>query len=319
MRGSGILYFMLKDHLGSTSIQTDSIGNVVGDQRYYPFGETRILTGSMYTNRLFTGQREMTGSGIYYYGARFYSPKLGRFLSADTIVPSYADPQALNRYSYVLNNPLRYTDPTGHKPCGDGEDTDCDGHKQDPNQNPHPHNPPDPQKNQNNNKNNGCGQQGNYSPKCPGWHFYTSTYLVCPAELHCTIEEMIDYLSRFAFPGQYPSNPVRNTDINPVGLGPLSLGPIELGPYSMGPLGEIQTFISNGGLTVKNVTQPGHIFYDGIIIRTVYKDENGDWYVSTYGYGNNVNPGMDTANQVFGPGIFHAANQRMESVIEAHH
>ncbi len=69
VRSSSTLYFMLKDHLGSTSIQTDSIGNVVGDQRYYPFGETRLVTGTMYTNKLFTGQREMTGAGIYYYGA----------------------------------------------------------------------------------------------------------------------------------------------------------------------------------------------------------------------------------------------------------
>src|SRR6266545_4943921 len=42
------------------------------------------------------------------------SPYLNRFLSADTIVPGYANPQNLNQYSYVLNNPLRYTDPTGH-------------------------------------------------------------------------------------------------------------------------------------------------------------------------------------------------------------
>jgi hypothetical protein len=42
------------------------------------------------------------------------SPYINRFLSADTIVPGYANPQNLNRYSYVLNNPLRYTDPTGH-------------------------------------------------------------------------------------------------------------------------------------------------------------------------------------------------------------
>jgi RHS repeat-associated protein len=89
----------------------------------------------------------MTGSGIYYFGARFYSPKLGRFLSADTIVPGYGNPQNLNRYGYVRNNPLRYTDPSGHKPCGDGEDTDCGtGHKQDPNADPHPPKPPKPRK-----------------------------------------------------------------------------------------------------------------------------------------------------------------------------
>ena len=48
-----------------------------------------------------------------YYGARFYDGALGRFIQPDTIVPEPGDPQALNRYSYVLNNPLRYTDPTG--------------------------------------------------------------------------------------------------------------------------------------------------------------------------------------------------------------
>lgn len=77
----------------------------------------------MYTDKLFTGQREMAGLGIYHYGARFYSLKLGRFLSADTIVPGYANPQNLNRFSYVRNNPLRYTDPTGHlidEGCGCG-------------------------------------------------------------------------------------------------------------------------------------------------------------------------------------------------------
>ena len=84
----------------------------------------------MLTDKLFTGQREMrrpepvegAGLGIYHYQARFYSPKIGRFLSADTIVPSYANPQNLNRFSYVLNNPLRYTDPTGHM-VDDGNDS----------------------------------------------------------------------------------------------------------------------------------------------------------------------------------------------------
>jgi RHS repeat-associated protein len=67
----------------------------------------------MYTNKLYTGQREMTGLGIYHYNARFYSPYINHFLSADTIVPGYTNPQNLNRYSYVTNNPLRYTDPSG--------------------------------------------------------------------------------------------------------------------------------------------------------------------------------------------------------------
>jgi RHS repeat-associated protein len=103
----------------------DASGTMVVEDRFYPYGETRFTTGSMYTDKLFTGQREMTGLGIYHYGARFYSPKLGRFLSADTIVPDQFNPQDLNRFSYVRNNPLRYTDPTGHMVAND--DDDCYG------------------------------------------------------------------------------------------------------------------------------------------------------------------------------------------------
>ena len=54
--------------------------------------------------------------------AREYLPSLGRFLSADSIVPGAGNPQALNRYAYVFNSPLRYSDPTGHLPTEDGPD-----------------------------------------------------------------------------------------------------------------------------------------------------------------------------------------------------
>jgi RHS repeat-associated protein len=74
----------------------------------------------------FTGQRQEAGFGLYDYNARYYDPTLGRFVSADSIVPGAGKPQALNRYSYVFNNPLKYVDPSGHcsgKP--DGPDADC--------------------------------------------------------------------------------------------------------------------------------------------------------------------------------------------------
>ena len=77
------------------------------------------------TDRRFTGQRREAGLGLYDYGARYYDPTLGRFIQADTLVPEPANPQSLNRYSYVLNSPLRYTDPTGHAewPGEDGDET----------------------------------------------------------------------------------------------------------------------------------------------------------------------------------------------------
>jgi RHS repeat-associated protein len=134
VRINSTLYYTLKDHLGSASVVTDASGNILGEQRYYPYGETCVTTGTIFTDKLFTGQREMAGLGIYHYGARFYSPKLGRFLSPDTIVPGAANPQAYNRYSYVLGNPLKYTDPTGHlvycdpyEDCGSGGGTGSGG------------------------------------------------------------------------------------------------------------------------------------------------------------------------------------------------
>jgi hypothetical protein len=56
------------------------------------------------------------------YNARYYDPGLGRFVSADTVVPKAGNPQALNRYSYAVGNPLRFVDPSGHWAC---EDEDC--------------------------------------------------------------------------------------------------------------------------------------------------------------------------------------------------
>jgi RHS repeat-associated protein len=74
---------------------------------------TRYTTGTTPTTWRFTGQREDATIGLYFYNARYLDPALGRFTQPDTIVPAPGNPQALNRYSYVLNNPLRYTDPTG--------------------------------------------------------------------------------------------------------------------------------------------------------------------------------------------------------------
>jgi RHS repeat-associated protein len=118
--GSNSVYYILKDHLGSASVITDSSGNIVGENRYYPYGETRFTSGTIDTDKLFTGQRDV-GLGIYHYGARFYSPRVGTFLSPDTIVPRATNPQAWNRYSYVFANPLKYTDPTGHVVADDND------------------------------------------------------------------------------------------------------------------------------------------------------------------------------------------------------
>jgi len=76
------------------------------------------------TDRRYTGQRqESVGLGnLYDYGARFYSPALGRFLSADTIVPEPGNPQTWNRFSYVFNQALNLIDPSSHRSICDEDD-----------------------------------------------------------------------------------------------------------------------------------------------------------------------------------------------------
>ena len=71
-------------------------------------------SGTLPTDRRFTGQRWEQGLGLYDYNARWYHPALGRFVSADTIMAEPRNPQSLNLYAYVQGNPLKYTDPSGH-------------------------------------------------------------------------------------------------------------------------------------------------------------------------------------------------------------
>jgi len=114
MRTGGQTYYLLGDHLGGTNVTANSSGVQISKLLYRPWGETRVSTGKTPTTWRFTGQREDGTIGLYFYNARYYDPLAGRFIQPDTIVPAPGNPQALNRYSYVLNNPVRYTDPTGH-------------------------------------------------------------------------------------------------------------------------------------------------------------------------------------------------------------
>jgi RHS repeat-associated protein len=104
-------------------LTTNSSGGFQSHVRYKPFGEVRngYSSAGMVTDKLFTGQeREPVGyvGNIDLFGARFYSPVLGRFISADTIVPRPGDPQAFNRYAYARNSPLNRIDPSGHADGG---------------------------------------------------------------------------------------------------------------------------------------------------------------------------------------------------------
>jgi RHS repeat-associated protein len=94
----------------------DASCNIVSELRYSPWGETRYNSGSTPTRYQYTGQYSYTPDfGLYFYNARWYDPTLGRFTQPDSLIPEQSQgAQAWDRYAYVNNNPLRYTDPSGH-------------------------------------------------------------------------------------------------------------------------------------------------------------------------------------------------------------
>ena len=122
--GSGIptTFYLYNDHLGSVSKISTTAGGAVSNStaRYYPFGNWRTEPTAGLTDMGYTGHRHNNlgnapdDIGLIYMNARWYLPGVGRFISADTIVPSPTNPQTWNRYSYVNNNPIRFTDPSGH-------------------------------------------------------------------------------------------------------------------------------------------------------------------------------------------------------------
>lgn len=113
-----------KDHLGGTHVETNESGAAVQYVIYKPFGETLVdqKTGTYGNDRKYTGKELDSETSWYYYGARYYDPTLGRFMSQDPLFLTVGaagdptmlfDPQSFNSYAYSRNNPLRFVDPDG--------------------------------------------------------------------------------------------------------------------------------------------------------------------------------------------------------------
>jgi RHS repeat-associated protein len=115
MRTNGTLNYLLGDHLGSTSLTTNASGQVVSELGYKAWGETRYASGNTLTNYQYTGQYSYEPDfGLLFYHARWYDPYLNHFTQPDSIVSDQYNSLDWNRYSYARNNPVRYTDPSGH-------------------------------------------------------------------------------------------------------------------------------------------------------------------------------------------------------------
>jgi RHS repeat-associated protein len=81
---------------------------------YDPWGSVSKAVGNYDPTHRFNGKELDPETGLYYYGGRYYDPEISRFISPDPFVPEPGNPQALNRYSYTINNPQKYIDPTGY-------------------------------------------------------------------------------------------------------------------------------------------------------------------------------------------------------------
>ncbi len=131
--GTPKLRYLHKDHLGSTQALSDETGAVPQNPTqafaYDPWGKRRTLPGgddpsgipsaldtASATHHGFTGHEHLNEVGLIHMNGRVYDPLIGRFLTADPTISSVLDSQAFNRYSYLKNNPLRDTDPSGF--CG---------------------------------------------------------------------------------------------------------------------------------------------------------------------------------------------------------
>ncbi|OZG72357.1 hypothetical protein BTA51_16640 [Hahella sp. CCB-MM4] len=120
--------YLHKDALGSIDLVTDAFANVVDRRSFDAWGKLRefpwkagatlddplYLTQLPYTNKGFTGHESIQEVDLIHMNGRVYDATLARFLSADTFIQAASSSQSYNRYSYVLNNPLKYSDPSGH-------------------------------------------------------------------------------------------------------------------------------------------------------------------------------------------------------------
>jgi RHS repeat-associated protein len=119
--GTGGVFYYFSDHLKTASVITDSAGVIKAESDYYPWGGELQFVNNDSNDYKFTGKKRDTETGLDYFGARYYSNGLGRWVSADwsaTPVPvpyaDFYDPQTLNLYQFVGGNPASVADPDGH-------------------------------------------------------------------------------------------------------------------------------------------------------------------------------------------------------------
>jgi RHS repeat-associated protein len=113
---SGTVYFYYADTLGTIHTITNGTGTACYDATFTPYGQEMLnpnISQTCSSNYKFTGYEYDSETGLYYAKARYYNPRLGRFMSTDPLAGSTSYPQSQNRYAYVTNVPSCFTDPNG--------------------------------------------------------------------------------------------------------------------------------------------------------------------------------------------------------------
>lgn len=106
-------YYFVYDKLGSVMGLLDTGGQPVATYQYDAWGNIEAQTGKLVNPFRFNAREWDPDSGLYYFRARYYDPQVGRFITPDPFPGDLADPQSLNRYAFVQNNPINKIDPYG--------------------------------------------------------------------------------------------------------------------------------------------------------------------------------------------------------------
>jgi RHS repeat-associated protein len=136
-QGSTSYYYLLRDYLGNITHRVSTANAVVAEYSFDAWGRRRNptdwgynLTGQpeLFADRGFTGHEWLKYFNLYNMNGRMYDPLVGRFLSADLVIQDPTNAQNYNRYSYCLNNPLKYSDPSGWRMAAADEGRDVDAY-----------------------------------------------------------------------------------------------------------------------------------------------------------------------------------------------
>ncbi|WP_301003023.1 RHS repeat-associated core domain-containing protein [Pseudoalteromonas sp.] len=128
-----------RDRLGSARVFTDHNGQVEAERNFDPFGKPRLVSGGLKpfgasklsdvadakTRRGFTDHEHLDSVELIHMNGRVYDYNLGRFMSVDPVIQSPTNSQSINPYSYIMNNPLSGTDPTGYTSCDADNPENC--------------------------------------------------------------------------------------------------------------------------------------------------------------------------------------------------